>query len=428
MRDKFYIFFKLISEYALYGLLFFIPISISLVEIFAALMLLGFIGRKIIRPDFNFIRFWPNVFLFSFFLFSALSLFNSGAYLNISLRALFGKWMKYLAICIIIQDTVCDPKTIKRIIFVFLSSALLTVFSGISQYFFGIEFLRNKNIVFMHNEAIRAATSSFAHYNSFGGYLVTVLALTFALFLANGSFSIKTISLLVIFIFSIVAMMLTFSRGSWLAIVISLIFILTFTKKRFKRIMLLVFAVIVISSLNIIMTKVETPSSPNSVNISSKADENKIHTISVFSERIFLTFKSGGDSDRFKYWLAACKMIRKHPFFGMGIGTFMANFSKYAIVKEAYAHNCYLQIWAETGIFSLISFITFVVSFIYLGIKNFLDTKDFLLLGLLSGVVGLLVHSFFDTNLYSLQLAFLFWVWVGLIVARLRIVDRESYK
>jgi hypothetical protein len=42
------------------------------------------------------------------------------------------------------------------------------------------------------------------------------------------------------------------------------------------------------------------------------------------------------------------------------------------------------------------------------------------LLGLLAGVIGCLAHSFFDTNLYSLRLAVLFWVWVGLIVARLR--------
>ena len=114
-------------------------------------------------------------------------------------------------------------------------------------------------------------------------------------------------------------------------------------------------------------------------------------------------------------------MINKHPFFGMGVGTFMANFSKFLPnAYISYAHNCYLQIWAETGIFALFSFGGFVVSFVYLSIKRFIVCKDFLLLGLLSGVVGFLVHSFFDTNLYSLRLAILFWVWVGLILASIK--------
>jgi O-antigen ligase len=138
----------------------------------------------------------------------------------------------------------------------------------------------------------------------------------------------------------------------------------------------------------------------------------------VFQERLFLTFKVGGDSDRFRYWLAALKMIKDHPFFGIGVGTFMANFSKYLPnCNISYAHNCYLQIWAETGVLALISFILFSTSLIYFGFKKFLVSKDFLLLGLLSGAVGFLVHSFFEVNLYSLRLAVLFWVWVGLISA-----------
>ncbi len=140
----------------------------------------------------------------------------------------------------------------------------------------------------------------------------------------------------------------------------------------------------------------------------------------AFYERLFLTFKAGGDSDRFRYWLAAWKMINEHPFFGMGVGTFMANFSKYEPhLYISYAHNCYLQIWAETGIFALLSFGGFMVSFVYLGIKRFIVSKDFLLLGLLSGAIGFLLHSFFETNLYSLRLAILFWVWIGLILARI---------
>lgn len=395
MKDNAYDFFKYVGEYALYGLLFFVAISNALVEIFAVLMLVGFIGRKIIKPDFDYLKFLPNIFLPVFLLFSALSLFNSEAYLKISLNALFGKWMQYLGICIITQDSIHNQKIIRRGVFIFLLGATLAVLSGLSQYFFNIEFLRNRTIGGL-NSGVQAATSSFAHYNDFGGYLVVVLSLVSALLLAKNYSRLKINGLSVLAILSTVAIIFTFSRGSWLAMFISFIFMAILSGKNLKR-LVPVFLVIIILFL-----------------------------FPMFHERLFFTFKSGGDSDRFRYWLAAWKMINEHPFFGMGVGTFMANFSKFLPnTNISYAHNCYLQIWAETGIFALFSFLGFIVSFVYLGIKRFIVSKDFILLGLLSGAVGFLLHSFFETNLYSLRLAVLFWAWVGLICARLRVVNNQ---
>lgn len=398
MKDKLFIFFKYLSEYSLYGLLFFLAISNALVEIFMVLTLIGFIGRKIIKPDFSFLKFRPNIFLLFFFLFSAFSLSNSGAHLKISLNALFGKWSQYLGICFVIQDGIYDQKIIKRGMVIFLFGATLAVLSGLSQYFFNIEFLRNKSISNL-DIGLRAASSSFSHYNDFGGYLVVVLSLVAALLLANNYFAPKIKSLSALAVLSTLAIIFTFSRGSWLAMSISFIFIAILSRKNLKR-LIPVFLVVIIFFL-----------------------------FPMLHERLFLTFKTGGDSDRFRYWLAAWKMINAHPFFGMGAGTFMANFSKYLpSVNVSYAHNCYLQIWAETGFFALFSFVGFMVSVVYLGIKKFIVSKDFLLLGLLSGAVGFLAHSFFDTNLYSLRLAILFWVWVGLIIARLHIKEKRSCK
>jgi len=386
LKNKLYIFFSLASEYALYGLLFFLPISNALIESFAGLALFGFVGRKIIKPDFKYLKFWPNIFLLLFLFFSASSLLNSGAYLRISLNALFGKWMQYLGICIIMQDNLYDNKIIKRAMVVFLISASLAVLSGLTQYFFGVEFLRNRGS-YATNSGISVATSSFAHYNGFGGYLVVVLSFLLAVPLSTKMHKLKTYSLLILTILSIVAIFLTLSRGSWIALFASLIFLAILSKKNLRQ-LIPVFLLVIAMFL-----------------------------FPVFRERLLFVFQHGGDSDRFKYWLAAWKMVSEHPLIGMGVGTFMANFSKYEPHAHiAYAHNCYLQIWAETGIFSLISLLVFISSLIYLGIKKFFVSKDFLLLGLLTGVAGFLVHSFFEVNFYSLQLVILLWVWIGLIL------------
>lgn len=394
MKDKINRYSGVICEYGFYGLLFFLPISIGLIESCVGLMLLGFIGRKITKPDFSHIKSWWNIILLAFILFSALSLFNSGIYLNKSINALFGKWVQYLIICIIIQDIASDKRILERGLNVFLFSAFLAVLSGLTQYFFGIEFLRNR-MATTTNAGMRAATSSFSHYNGFGAYLVVVLTSLFGLFLSPKTFKIKKYLFFVLTILSLSAIFITFSRGSWLALFVSFILLSILSKESFKR-LLPVFIVFFC-----------------------------IFLIPVFRERFLFIFKLGGDSDRFKYWHAAWQMIKAHPFFGLGVGTFMSNFSKYLpSTNVSYAHNCYLQIWAETGILSLLSFLIFTGSLVYFGIKRFLVTQDFILLGLLTGTAGFLIHSLFEVNLYSLQLAVLFWAWAGLIIARIRATNQ----
>jgi O-antigen ligase len=392
-KEQIYNCFVFIGEYALYGLLLSVAISNGLTESFVGLAFLGFLGRKLIKPDFLFLKFLPNIFLLLFLLFSCFSLFNSGEYLNISLRALFGKWLQYILIYIIVQDTISMPRIFKRGMLVFLLSALLSTISGLSQYLFNIEFLRNNAIAAVHG-GICAITSSFNHYNDFGGYLVVVFSLLTALLLGRRSLNLKTLGLLTFSILVLFTIALTFSRGSWLAMIISTVFAVLLSKRLAKglvSISLVIFA---------------------------------LFLFPLVRERFLFIFQSGGDSNRFLIWSAIIKMIHEHPFWGMGVGTFMANFCSYLPdMSPYYAHNCYLQIWAETGIFALLSFMAFSASLIFLGIKKFIFVRDYMLLGIMTGIVSFLTHSFFDTNLYSLRLVILFWIWSSFLVVKIREKD-----
>ena len=114
-------------------------------------------------------------------------------------------------------------------------------------------------------------------------------------------------------------------------------------------------------------------------------------------------------------------MIKENPFLGKGIGTFMDYFPKYTQNLGAqYAHNCFLQIWAETGIFSLLSFLLFAGSILLRGIRYLwtVPVRGFpFLIGLISSFFAFLVGSFFETHLYSLQLSVLFWFIGGWLLA-----------
>lgn len=48
---------------------------------------------------------------------------------------------------------------------------------------------------------------------------------------------------------------------------------------------------------------------------------------------------------RLSYWNDTLRIIRDHPFFGIGPGNL-------DLMQSTYAHNSYLQIWAEAGNFN----------------------------------------------------------------------------
>ncbi|MBU4251620.1 MAG: O-antigen ligase family protein [Candidatus Omnitrophica bacterium] len=136
-------------------------------------------------------------------------------------------------------------------------------------------------------------------------------------------------------------------------------------------------------------------------------------------------------SYRFTLFHGAWGMIKEHPLLGKGIGTFMDYCAFYTNKPGVfYAHNCFLQIWAESGIFSLLCFLLFVGYVFYRSIKVSLriprSLNYFVLIGLTAGLLGFLVHSFFEVHLYSFQLSFLFWVVLGLTVALSSKLDPEQ--
>jgi O-antigen ligase len=143
-------------------------------------------------------------------------------------------------------------------------------------------------------------------------------------------------------------------------------------------------------------------------------------------------FRNRGDSNRFILFQGAWRMIQEHPLLGKGLGTFMDycalytnNFGTY------YAHNCYLQMWAESGVFSLFCFLLFVGYVFYKSIKACLripkSLNSYILIGLTAGLMGFLVHSFFEVHLYSFQPSFLFWIGLGLTVALSSRLNQELF-
>lgn len=135
---------------------------------------------------------------------------------------------------------------------------------------------------------------------------------------------------------------------------------------------------------------------------------------------------------RWGIWMDSIGMIKDKFFFGHGINTFMRVFQAYRenpLMDPTYAHNCYIQLAAETGTVGLFCFLWIIARVFHrlLGKIKIILMQDqnlgVLAIGLLSGIFAFLAHSFFDTNFYSLQLSVYLWFMVGLLMSINNISD-----
>jgi len=129
-----------------------------------------------------------------------------------------------------------------------------------------------------------------------------------------------------------------------------------------------------------------------------------------------------GEQDRLVMWQAAWKMIQDRPVLGHGVNTFMSRYLDYWVGGERmprYAHNCYLQVAAETGMLGLAAFLALLgLLFVRLltGSQRGPPADQAQLAGLTAGLLAFALQAGIDTNFYSVRQAALFWVLAGLAI------------
>lgn len=130
-----------------------------------------------------------------------------------------------------------------------------------------------------------------------------------------------------------------------------------------------------------------------------------------------------GLHDRWLMWQAAWRMWRERWWLGHGVNTFMSEYLTYWVGGERtprYAHNCYLQMGAETGLLGLAAFLWVLTTVVREGLRGIRRWRGHptrhLVVGVLAAVAAFLAQSVFDTNFYSLRSATYFWAMAGVLV------------
>jgi hypothetical protein len=141
------------------------------------------------------------------------------------------------------------------------------------------------------------------------------------------------------------------------------------------------------------------------------------------SEEHFLVSFSVGK--RLDYWHQTLKIIKAHPFKGMGLGMFN-------LYSTRYAHNSYLQLWAEMGILGLISFLWLLFTVFKSILKKLGTVPNLTSQHSLSGTVPIfsndcpyflviscvafLSHNLVDFTFFLPEVSLIWWVILGLNV------------
>lgn len=135
-------------------------------------------------------------------------------------------------------------------------------------------------------------------------------------------------------------------------------------------------------------------------------------TLNSFSVRNSLIQRLG-------YWKATLSIIRAHPLVGIGLDNFNVLYTKYKnplLDETQYAHNSFLQIFAETGIFGLVGIICLFLFFLKSASKKIgKSTSRNLDIGIFCAALSFIIRNLFDYDFYVEELSFLWWVSIGLI-------------
>ena len=378
----------LIMEYSLYAMVLSLGISKALVEISITALLISWWAYSLTRKN---PILWPPrliLLLMAGFLATAMiSLTYNHAWDHNGLRGML-KWSKYLAVYVVSVDLFQNPKIKSRAIYLFLIAMAVISFNGFFQLKFGYDFLRHQEL---HPGRIVRIQSSLGSPNQLAAFYLISIPLSFGAWNQAPSVQKKFLFGLIFSILSI-GLILTFSRSAFYAL--AFIFLADLLRRK-KRIYLL-------TSLGIMILALVTipPLKHNYLKSIQQKDLSLVN--------------------RMEYWKVSWKMIQKNPWLGVGLNQY---YSKAPETRDSegayrgYAHNSYLQLWAEGGLPAVLFFIALVISIMMLKpvsgnldpLKKNIPWERELALGL----GAFLIQACFDNNLYALQSIVLFWLMIG---------------
>lgn len=295
----------------------------------------------------------------------------------------------------------------KFLISLFISAALVSIY-GVYQYF-TLDFTTAAWVDVSQNPDVKTRVfATFENPNLFVQYLIMVLPFNFALIFYARSWTNRILLTILAAIIG-VAVILTFSRGGWLALFVGIGILATMISRR----LLVVGLIAAVIGLNF---------APD-----------------VITHRILTIFEPKTDSSsafRFQIWKAAPPMIREFWVTGIGsdLTTFKKVYSDYMMpgVKANHFHNIYIMNFVTGGIMTILlllymfyqSFRTAVVSLFVNNGKNRL--VSLVAKGGIGAVTAIGIAGLTEDVWHQYRVDFMFWITLALISVAFNLSRQEK--
>ena len=257
------------------------------------------------------------------------------------------KWLELAVVVMLGAQYIRTRQQIWTLVVILSFAAITQAGYGYAQAFFNLgptSFIRDSSL---------RVYSTFGQPNPYAGYLNMTLMITLALSLLGGNWTTRFLAALTTAILA-GAEILTQSKGGWLALLVSTLFIVAVGFPHFRKLM----AVIGIAFLAL-----------TEAFLAGKIPARFYQSLLVKLGVVDISFTSPSpdnyaNSERVAHWFAGIRMFLDHPFLGVGIGNYEPAYPPYApgifVIPLGHAHNYFINIAAEAGLLGLFAFIFFI--------------------------------------------------------------------
>jgi len=330
-------------------------------------------------------------------------------------------FLAYFILYFLIINNLQNQYQFKSFIEIFFLTSFFIALYTILHYYNFISYLQEYGSV----------ASLIGQKNWISNYLALIFPLMFCFYLFE-KIKRKKIIYFISLSFLYIALMICQSRGIWISLSLSLllgIFLIfkfnffNLFKENKKWLILLLITFIIIT----LIYSTDNPLNKSALTVPQRA-------ISTFDE------KDPSINTRILMWKVTGLMIKDKPFLGGGIGSLKINYLDYQAsflreypeynkywINAKEAHNEYLQIGSEIGLFGLGIILIIILKLYSLFInvlKKEIDNKRKLIYwGLLIGITSFLIHSLFTFPLHVPALGSAFFIFVGLGVVYIKNFD-----
>jgi len=240
--------------------------------------------------------------------------------------------------------------------------------------------------------------------NYLASFLILIIPMAYSLSFSKMQSYKKRIYYWIAFLMMMGALILTGSRGGFLAIVFPLLLL---TKKflRTKKVFFY-FTVIIIPFIAVYFKEAFLYVFTGLVHIDKQ--------ITVLTRVI--------------NWINSWKIFLEHPLVGVGYGN-LGYYIKNIFEKNTSAHNIVLSLLGETGIIGFIIFSCLFYQIIKIQLNNcksLQGEEDHLMAwGVFAGTIGVLLHSLVEPSIWGYQMQILLWTVFGIAIKQFTLIERN---